>query len=246
MEPKPNNEWKYVKETYPVNSWSLFPIVEAMAHDKALMTHHNLGTSVDKPGQLAWTLALGYTMISHVTPKNSERPEYLEWLRWTDRVQKSVIAEYIGGGLSSFSHKWGDLKDKGDDGVMKAVYGQVSIVANLGSKPVKEGSCEISPDGFFAKGPGFSAGNLVSLGGVQAPDGSSFVVARDGQGMAAWLYGKPGSLAVFPLPEGFGTARAKLDDGTEIKLETKGQTASVKLPSGEGSYNRLWKLSLSR
>ncbi len=246
MEPRPSPNWRFLKEIYPTNSWSVFPLVEAMAHDKVLMTHHNLGGSVNTQEQLSWTLALGFTMINNVHKSNIEKPDFIEWLRWTDRIQKSVISEYVGVELSSFSHKWGDPKNPEDEGVIRTSYGPVSIVANFGPKPLKDAGREIAPEGFYAKGASFSAGSLSSIGGVAVPDGASFVVGADGSGTSAWLYGKAGALAAFPVPEGFASLKAKLEDGSEVKLEIKGQTASLKLPDGDASFKKLWKLKLSR
>ena len=104
-----------------------------------------------------------------------------------------------------------------DDGVIRAVYGPVSIVANLTMKPLIEDSIRIAPGGFLAR----SDDGMIA--------GSDFV-REDGK---VWLFAPPGTIVSLPGTEG---KSFKLDDGTILAC----RDGAFRLPAESGEYPRLW------
>lgn len=216
---------------WPRNTWNLFPLVEGIAHDKTFMGHHDLAGDVRSDELLSWTLALGYNMVSRVDPRD---PAKRQWLLWLDRIQKSVCSRYVAGGVSAFSHEWGA---NGDTGVIRAVYGPISVVANLRREPLREGDFTIAPHGFFASGGGVTAGDLASCAQGSAP--GSFVVEKE----RAWLFAVPGAEVSFPVKPLPAAIRW---EGGDVPFRKNGETISLRLPAGEENYPRLWELELVR
>lgn len=215
-----NNHW-------PKRTWNFFPMIQALAHDKAFLTHHDLAADVDTRERISWTLALGYGMVSRADPLD---PARRQWLLWLDRLQKSVCARYAGGGLAEFRHDWGE---NGEIGVLRAVYGPVSVTANLQNRPLEAENCVIAPGGFLASGGGMTAGDLLSCGGEKIP--GFFVADHD----SVWVYAAPGSEVAFPLP--YAPSAVRLD-GAPLEFHCSGGAVAVRLPDRAKKMEAVWRL----
>ncbi len=83
---------RLMKHEYSPRTWDIFPLAQIIAHDKCSFLHHDLGQFVTNRETLAWTLALGYGLSYHIAAPALERDGPREWLRWLDRLQKSVTS----------------------------------------------------------------------------------------------------------------------------------------------------------
>lgn len=215
---------------WPLETWNFFPVLQGLAHDKLLLGHHDLAGDVRTTAHIAWTLAFGYNMVSRADPLD---PAQREWFRWIDRLQKSVCSRYAGKGISSFSHEWGDGMEPG---TVRAVYGGISVIANLRSQPRREGSVTIAPNGFLAQGDGVLAGEISACGSIRGT--GSFIL----DGSTVYLYAAPGTNALFPLPAQPGRLR---QNGQDLKFKYRDGTVVCTLPVAEnGKHKRLWKIEI--
>ena len=206
-----------LKEIYPPETWKVFPLAQCMASGRVLLGHHNLGANLQSSREISWTLALGFFMVRHLDSSRFT-PADREFLLWLDRLQKSVVSRYAGQKLTAFSHEWSPSPaGREDDGVIRAVYGPVSIVANLTMKPLIEDSIRIAPGGFLAR----SDDGMIA--------GSDFVR----EGGKVWLFAPPGTIVSLPGTEG---KSFKLDDGTILAC----RDGAFRLPAESGEYPRLW------
>jgi len=178
-----------LKSQFDPACWEVFPLAQYLGHDKVLLVHHDLGQFVTNRPMLAWTLGLGYGMSYRVGATEIDRPAQRQWLLWLDRLQKSVVARYLGRPLDAFCHERGPRPSAADDGLMTARYGDVQVTANLGPQARQAAGYRLAPFGFWATAPGMVAGNLASVGGVdQGEAGVSFVVQRRSDGHDVWVY----------------------------------------------------------
>ena len=221
-----------IRNKWPEKTWNFFPVLQGLAHDKLLLEHHDLAGDVNTSARIAWTLAFGYNMVSRADPLD---PAQLEWLRWIDRIQKSLCSKYAGKGISAFHHEWGENMEPG---IIHAVYGGISVTANLRSEPLRKGALMIAPNGFLAQGNGILAGEISACGTLRGT--SSFVL----DGSSVYLYAEPGTDAFFPL----SAKPAKLrHNGRDLKFEFRDGTVVCKLPSEEnGRHKRLWKVEIGK
>ena len=119
--PGRNPSWaRSLKSVYPPNTWRLYPLAQQIAHDKAAMLHHDLGKFVTDRTTLSWTLGLGFAMSYVIRAKDLENPDRREWLRWLDRIQKSVCARYIGEPVQGFEHEQ-PSEPSADDGILRGL-----------------------------------------------------------------------------------------------------------------------------
>jgi hypothetical protein len=199
--PGQNPEWaRPFRSLYPPGTWEIFPVVQVIAHDKAALLHHDLGKFVVDRSSLSWTLGLGFAMSARTHATALKSPRTLHWLRWLDRIQKSVCARYVGEPLRSFAHEPGGGASQ-DDGVLRAAYGPVRVVANLGPNPRDEGGRQLAGHGFLAEAPGMIAGNLARFGNRDfSPDGVSFVTEGDARSAEIWVLARSGAEAAALLP----------------------------------------------
>ncbi|MST97454.1 hypothetical protein FYJ85_10425 [Victivallaceae bacterium BBE-744-WT-12] len=265
----PSEDWyDSIHKDLPNSVWNFYPLIAAMTHDKVIFTQHDLGGAVDNMYQMSLSLAFGFSMINYGWTEKYDDRQNLEWVKWLDRVQKSVCAAYAGVPLKSFSHDWNlygkehegvmlrrsyipkgrhtirEYRENTNDGVVKTAYGPVEITANLGPAPLQDGNNLIAPYGFIAKGTDFVAGVVKAWGNIQAQDDFSFVVGADGAGTAAWLYAKPETSVTFPLPLGFALKKAVLESGAELKFKTTQQFVTLKMPASTDKCRILWKVNL--
>jgi hypothetical protein len=187
------------KASRPADTWEIFPLALALMHDKTVFTHHDLGAFVTNERVLTWTLGLGYSLSFRAAADALGRDEPREWLAWLDRLQKSVCARYIGEPLHDFKHDrapllatGGDPRRKSDDGTLRAAYGDVRLLCNLGDVPRTVEGVPLPPYGFRAEVGRGPACGAVSAG--LAPDGTGYVL----DGTNLWLYGSPHSAVSIP------------------------------------------------
>ena len=218
--------WRRLMKTeVPTHLWTIYPLAQHIAHDKTAMLYHDLGQFVTNREVLAWTLGLGFCMSYRVGAAALERDATHEWLRWLDRIQKSVVARYVGEPVAAFEHGRGPTPTVDDDGVLRATYGPVKVVASLGPRPRTEAGHALPPYGFVATAPGVVAASLAKLGGVDFGDeGVSFVTEGRGAKLDVWVYAAPEQDTAVLLPQalsapvtmafdGAGQALAKAKDG---------------------------------
>ncbi|MCY3021895.1 MAG: hypothetical protein NTW87_23030, partial [Planctomycetota bacterium] len=204
---------RLMKHSCPPNTWNVFPLAQRIAHDKTFMLHHDLGQFVTNREVLAWTLGLGFSLSYRVSAAGLTQDAPREWLKWLDRLQKSVVARYIGQPVTAFVHDRGPAPSVEDDGLIRATYGNVRIVANLGPQPRKEDGRVLAPYGFHAAAPGLVAANLGEAAGHGFGDaGVSFVVVKGtrqagagGAGLHIWVYAPAEEEVVVELPPGMAT-----------------------------------------
>ena len=223
--PGPELEWaRSFKSRYPAATWEIFPVAQVLAHEKAAMLHHDLGKFVSDRRSLAWTLGLGFAMSEQMPARALREPRRLEWLRWLARIQQSISSRYVGEPVRAFAHEPGGAG--ADDGVIRATYGPVRLVANLGPDPRPAGSHLLAGFGFQASAPGLVAGDLRRLAGHDfGPEGASFIVEGTGRDAQLWVRGSPG-----------GEAGAVLQEGAEGRVEmTLDGAATQVLPVKEGA-----------
>jgi hypothetical protein len=224
---------RLMKEIYDPATWEVFPLAQYIAHDKTAMLHHDLGQFVTNREVLAWTLGLGYSLSYRLSASALKHDTTYHWLRWLDRLQKSICSRYIGEPVERFHHDRGPRPTAEDDGVLRAQYGAVEIIANLGPRSRQEAGQTLAPHGFVAKAPGLIAGNFQTLGGIDFGDeGISFVSeAKDGK-LDVWVFAPAEQEVAVLLPsQAAGTFELVFDDGTEVQTTVKGGAHVFRLPS---------------
>lgn len=226
---------RLMQEQYPPDTWEIFPLAEYIAHDKAAMLHHDLGQFVTNRQVLSWTLGLGFGMSYRTGAGALDGDATREWLRWLDRIQKSICSRYIGQPLTAFSHERGPVPTMEDDGVLRATYGPMHIVANLGPQARTEDGYALPPYGFVATGAGMLAANLQSPNNVDA-EGVSFVSEASAGQTEVWVYAAPEQEVTVPLPStlqkksGPHAITMQFDQNT-VQGTAQNTTLSFRLPS---------------
>jgi hypothetical protein len=217
-----------LKHVYPPQTWDIYPLAQEIAHDKAALLYHDLGQFVTNPELVAWTLGLGFGMSYRVAAKALDEPKPREWLRWLDRLQKSVCARYTGVPLRAFAHERPAPPIKNDDGLLRSAFGDVEIVANLGTQP--RGS--LAAFGFRVTAPGLVAGRLQKIGARDfGADGVSFVAEGDAKKMDLWVFATAGSEVALELPcAPNGDAKLKLAGGDAANVTLEKNIICFRLP----------------
>jgi hypothetical protein len=226
-------DWRrFMKEEYPPHTWDIFPVAQLIAHDKTALLHHDLGQFVTNPEVVAWTLGLGFSMSFRSQAGQLENAAPREWLRWLDRLQKSVCARYVGEPVLAFRHDRGPSPNLDDDGVMHATYGPVRIVANFGTQPRLEQNRELASHGFHATAPGLVAGRLKKVGPADFGEASvSFVAEGDSHRADIWVYAPAGQAVTVELPSDMSGERAlTLDGAAPLTVKAADGTVSFRLP----------------
>ena len=156
------------KEEFPADTWTIEPVSLRLFHDKCLFYMHDLGCFVTDPRDVVWMLALGFQMSWSIAPAGYlARGNCRDWYDYVHLLQKEVVSHVAGEPLVAFRHDRGPLVASGlplarreDDGVIEAVYGPVSVKANLGDVPRTVGGRRLAPYGFFVEAPGLTASYL--------------------------------------------------------------------------------------
>jgi hypothetical protein len=224
--------WRtFLKERFPPQTWEIFPVAQYIAHDKVAMVHHDLGQFVTNDAVLAWTLGLGYGLSYRTSPSALDRAGSRDWLRWLDRLQKSVGARFVGEPVQAFAHDRSSSPAYEDDGLLRAVYGPVEVTANLNGRPMTSGGYELSPYGFRAVAPGVVAAHLKSVGSMDlGDDGVSFVVEGDAAQAEIWICSRGDHDVAVELPEAMtGPATLRMDGVPDVNVTVQGRTLALHL-----------------
>jgi len=231
-----------LKKTLPAGSWTIYPLAQAIAHDKCIFGHHDLGQFVTDNRSLVWTLALGYHMSYRDNAAGMKNPRSREWYAWICRIQKSIGARYTGQPLVEFEHDRRPLLERevdhssyNDDGIITAVYGDVKISANLGPVPRVVNGQSLAPYGFYAAAPGMSAGIVSS---AQAAGGTAFVAEHTAAGSELWLWAAPGERVSVPTPL-TGRIKVTLDGVPAVDCRVAASTFQLTLPLPEKAALRI-------
>ena len=197
----------FLKDRFAPDTFEVFPLAQAIAHDKVAFLHHDLGQFVTNREVLAWTLALGFNMSQRLGADALASDAPREWLKYLDRVQKTICAPYVGAGLRGWEYL--------DRDTIAARYGDVSIQAGL--KPGAANWRAQSPQ-VLAIDDGKSAASIAS----RRADGKFDV----------WFYGAPQSKARLQLPAPIGAASLRWD-GQKKAVALKPKAISIALPARE-------------
>ncbi|MBQ8754679.1 MAG: hypothetical protein IJZ19_06580 [Lentisphaeria bacterium] len=234
-EPRASSAWEFIYERWPKDTFQLYSLLGAIAHDKVILSHHNLGGYVHNSRQLALTLGLGYTLIlrANLEINGKERellePPFLEYAKFADALQRNIVSAYIGKPQKSFEHQW----SKDDVGVIRAKYGDVTVISNMDKSPLECEYGTVAPHCFYAATPDAVAGYPAAY------PGSAFIARRD----KVWLFCKNGTEMEFPLLDPAVT-KAVCKNGEVIPLERNGKNVKIRLKAGDASYNRFIELKL--
>ena len=229
--------WRtFLKDRFPPQTWDLFPLAQYIAHDKLAFVHHDLGQFVTDDEVLAWTLGLGYNLSLRISASSLDKPASRHWLLWLDRLQKSVCARYTGEPTRAFVHDRGPTPTYEDDGLLRATYGPVEIVANLNAHPMVINGYELAAHGFRATAPGLIAANLKSLGGNDfGTEGANFVAAGDATRAEFWIYSKGGRTITIELTDVIpGLLTLQFEGGAVTAVTLEGRALTLRLPSQPG------------
>jgi hypothetical protein len=222
-------EWRrLVKEEIPPHLWELFPLTHYLAHDKVAFLHHDLGQFVTNQETLSWTLGLGYGLSYRSNAAGLAKDAPREWLRWLDRLQKSVVSKTIGAPLRNWSHQRGANSSFHDDGVLRATYGSVSVVSNLGPQTRDANGFRLAPYGFRVNAPNLIAAHWQPANVNVA---TSFVTQSTSTGLASWIYAAGQTTAHIKLPgQAAGTFTVRLAGVAPQKATLQNGVLKVLLP----------------
>jgi len=233
-------EWRrLLRDQYPPEAWTVYPLAQRIAHDKCSMVHHDLGQFVTNDEVLAWTLALGFG-LSYTAPADALRPgsRPLEWLNWLDRLQKAICASYVGAPVVSFRHdRPSEQGPEPDDGVIRAKYGPVRISANLGPRPRTVDGRALAAHGFYAERPGATAGRMTRIGSFRPASVAAFASSLRASRRAAdlWFYASPGEETAALLPvRSIAHASVAFDGARPIRASVREGVIRVRLPETKG------------
>jgi len=222
---------RLMKYDYAPATWDIFPLAHLIAHDKCAFVHHDLGQFVTNRETLAWTLALGYSLSYRIAATALEKDAPREWLRWLDRLQKSVVARYVGEPLKSFVHDRGPRPRRDDDGVIRASYGRVEILANLGPQSRAVAGLALPAFGFRATAPGVVAASVRD-------DGTAFAAAGHSRRADVWVYAVADSDVEVELPAKMnGKLMLTCDNAPAAPVEAAGRSIRFRLPARGGDRN---------
>ncbi len=225
-------EWRTLKHNqWAPETWRVYPLAQRVAHQGAAMLYHDLGQFVTNDETLAWTLGLGFSLSYRLQAAERESDAPLEWLRWLDRLQKSVIARYVGEAVGSFEHDRTAALTPADDGILRATYGPVEVIANLGPAPYEAEGFTLAGKGFLVKGPGVFAANLAT----DDETGLSFLWEKEAKATRLWVYEAEGRQVEVLLPEWAPPARSLLDDEDRELAKAVGRTLTFNLPTAPGA-----------
>lgn len=202
-----------LKERLSPELWTVYPVAQYLAHEPCMMLFHDLGQFVTDPHKLTWALGLGFSLSMRTSANALDRPQTRHWIEWLARLQKSVVARYLGQPVIAFEHVRPQPATVADDGWFAAQYGPVRIVANLGPVERTIDGTPLPPFGFRATADGLDAGYLLD-------DGRPVGYVVDGD--EAWAYAPPSSELSLPLRDGPtavrvpATAEERVDPPAEL------------------------------
>lgn len=219
--------WNQIWKAYPKSGVKIANLVGAFFHDKLSLSHHDLGSGLHMRKHVSMTLGIGYTMMMHGNVRTyTENAERMEFAKWLDVLQKNVVSKYIGKKMRRFSHKWRDVSKDIDDGIYRAKYGDIKVVANMSEFPLEEKNAAISAGGFQASGDGVYAGIVDSLGGIAGGEGCGYAVNTASK--KVWIYHDSGGDAVFLCPDKI--ERLSFAGGGDVDFAQNGSIVKFRLP----------------
>ncbi len=225
-------DWRtFLNDRFPPETWDIFPLAQYIAHDKTSMIHHDLGQFVTDDEVLSWTLGLGYSLSYSLAATDLTQRSKREWLLWLDRLQKSVCAQYVGQPVVDFSQDRGTNLATDPNGVLRATYGPVHLVANLTSSSQSVEGFDLAPFGFCATAPGLIAARLNTLAGSGPGQNTvSFVIEDNPHDGQIWVY-SPGEQSVsIQLPRNLdGAASVRWDSGASNSTAVQNGVLSLNL-----------------
>jgi len=218
---------KLLLERFPRETWEVFPLVQYVAQDKCGLLMHDLGQFVTNDEVLAWTLGLGFMLGYRASATGLENPETLSWLQWLARLQKSVVARYVGVPLDEFRFEWlpgpralpPDLGRDPPDRAARIVarYGELRIESR--PSPMPEAS------GFRVSAPGLLAGRLPAEAGES--EALAYVSELQGERLDLWIYGRGARTCRVPVPDGLtGAVRVTLDGAAATQTAVRPQAGA--------------------
>ena len=185
---------------FAAQDWEIFPLMQYLAHDKAIFALHDLGHFITDLERQAYAVGLGYSMSYGCTAAELETEERLLWLHWLDAVQKAVCARYAGQPLIDFAYPLRQAGGTQGRTVVTARYPNMTIVANVSDEPLElsriasvlttgprpPADAIVSGPGFYAITQTMEAGVVLgSTGPDVCPVG--FVVMQHGTGTTATI-----------------------------------------------------------
>jgi hypothetical protein len=229
-------DWRtFLWQRYPPSTWTIFPLAQAIAHDKTIMIHHDLGQFVTDDEVLAWTLGLGYSLSARLGAAELEYRPTREWLSWLDRLQKSVCARSAGEPATMFEHDQPAAPDASNGGVIRAQYGPVTLTANLNAEALRLPDLALAKHGFLAEAPGMQAGAVCPLESADDPSrATAFACEFGADASDVWVYSTSDREATLPWPVLAGTVTAQLDDGSFLPAALDGGWLSLTLGAPPG------------
>jgi hypothetical protein len=200
------------------------------------MLHHDLGQFVTNRPTLVWTLGLGFSMSYRTAAPALQQEGPRQWLRWLDRLQKSVCSRYVGQPLTDFAHQRDAQAADDDDGWLQARYESLQVVANLSPRPRTVQNAKLAPWGFTVTAPGLVAANVQTVGGTDFGDeGVSFVTQDSETKTEIWVYGRPGEHVAVVTPTALPDSTTLYLDGEQpIKAKGSGRVWQFTLPPRPG------------
>ena len=228
---------RYLRERYDPATWEIYPLAQHLAHDKVSFTYNNLDAAVHNHEVMAWTLGLGYGMTYVLPVEDLDDVARRQWLRWIDRMQKSVAARYIGQEIQSFDHHWGTNTVNPDNGVIASGYGDIDVIANLGPQSLTTNGWTLPGYGYLATAPGLVAGHLIPPGESTA---EVFVAeTNSATEVRFWIYSTGGRTGQIVLPAGYsGTAMVQVETNAPVSSVISNGVLSVMLPASADTL--LW------
>lgn len=167
-----NRRTLFKQGSFPADTYVLEPVAARMFRDKLMFYHHDLAGFTTNERVLAWVLALGYNVVvAYRATQMEDDPWTIPWYGWLHAIQSKVLAKTVGGKVEFFEHDRRPLLERNidpavpyDDGVVRAVYGGIRFLVNLGDIPRVVDGKKLAPYGWWIEGKGVRAGKLE--GGV--------------------------------------------------------------------------------
>lgn len=158
----------YKKKMIPADMFTFDHVAGRLFRDKLFFYHHDLAGFTTNDRTLVWMLALGYNFVFRCHAVEYVRnPRIRRWFEWLHVLQSKVLARTMAGRVESFEHDRTPLFERGidpassdDDGVIKAVYGGVCVLANLGDVPRTVEGHPLDAYGWWIDGPGVRSAKL--------------------------------------------------------------------------------------